>query len=633
MNYSIVGVIGHIDHGKTSLVAALTGIDTDTSPEEKRRGITIDLGFATFTHEQSRFALIDAPGHQKYIGNLLAGVSSIDLALLAIASDQGVQTQTLEHTAIAQALGVKTLIVALTRCDLSSETRRHELREEVEFYLSDLGFHQSVIIETSTATGAGIDSLRAELCRHASTDRQVPDANFRMPIDRVFTKEGRGCIVAGTPWSGSVSVGDELAICGTDQRVRIRDLEIHGESVTTASAGLRTAMNVVASEQLALSRGNELVSETGYALSNRFTAVMESFFVNETLDCPINCQLHTATTQCEARIHGPKTIPPKTNTPVIITTSKPVLAIYNQPFLLRRPYPTGSFAGGRFRASLAGIESRTSQILETICSLGAPDPAVRLLANVDLAGQLELTPTYARNQAGLSANEYREALNELTESKSIIRRGHLIISRASVQLAASRITKTLSHYLTKGRAWTSLDSLIKSVSKGIHASTTKQAIEDLLELHEIVELNGLVALANSDNTLTRKQRLTMNRLLEMLIDNRTPPKVAELALDSQQSIKEVESLLRFPTQQEKILQLGDGLYYCQRALRKIQSELSGLFRDGETRTVAEIRDHLQITRKYAIPLLEYFDRNAITVRNGDRRSPGRSLLMHMDSDQ
>ncbi len=178
MSYTIVGVIGHIDHGKTSLVAALTGVDTDTHPEEKRRGITIDLGFAAFTDGDHRYALIDAPGHQKYIGNLLAGVSGIDVGLLVVACDQGIQAQTLEHAAILQSLGVSKLIVAISRIDLSDEATRMELSEELDVFLADFGFVDIPKVMVSSVTGEGLDDLKSLLREHSRTADRAARVSF-----------------------------------------------------------------------------------------------------------------------------------------------------------------------------------------------------------------------------------------------------------------------------------------------------------------------------------------------------------------------------------------------------------------------------------------------------------------------
>ncbi len=235
--YRTIGVTGHIDHGKTSLVRALTGVDTDTHPEEKRRGITIDLGFASFQYGEYQFALIDAPGHQKYIGNLLAGVAGVDLGLLIVACDQGLQDQTIEHAFILRMLAVTDVVVVLTRRDLVDAAREREVREEVELLTEDLGFRDVSVLAVSSLTGDGLDVLKATLCDRAS--RQTTPATgpwFRMPIDRILNMPGRGCVLGGTVWSGAVTVGDSLELASTGVQVRVRDLQRHGVAGTNSAA-------------------------------------------------------------------------------------------------------------------------------------------------------------------------------------------------------------------------------------------------------------------------------------------------------------------------------------------------------------------------------------------------------------
>ncbi|MEM8734339.1 MAG: GTP-binding protein, partial [Planctomycetota bacterium] len=213
--YTTVGVVGHIDHGKTTLVRKLTGVDTDSHPEEKARGITIDIGFASCTADGHTFAFIDAPGHQKYIGNLLAGVSRVDIGLLVVAADQGIQEQSLEHVAILKCLSVPQLVVAISRIDLCTEAQLETLVEELQVFLGDYGYRDFPVISYSAVSGTGIGELLKSL-HDCSQDSSVSSSElpvhlpFRMPIDRVLSVEGRGLVVAGTPWTGRVSVGSTL---------------------------------------------------------------------------------------------------------------------------------------------------------------------------------------------------------------------------------------------------------------------------------------------------------------------------------------------------------------------------------------------------------------------------------------
>ncbi len=441
MSYTIVGVIGHIDHGKTSLVGVLTGVDTDTHPEEKLRGITIDLGFASFREGEHEFALIDAPGHQKYIGNLLAGVSGIDVGLLVVACDQGIQAQTLEHAAILQTLGVEKLIAAISRIDLSSEARRLELAEELEVFLADYGFNQVPTIPFSSVTGEGIDRLKSQLCHFArSTDRSATSF-FRMPIDRVFTVPGRGCVVAGTLWNGSVAVGDTVEVAGDNHRpVRVRELEVHGECVERSTAGHRTAINVTGVSAHDLCRGDELVASGTNQMRSRFVVEVRVFRDAAELKCPATVQLHTATSACAARITGVRQLTGGDRVVAVVETERPIIATFAQQFLLRSPYPVGSFGGGRILAAIDASVRRRG-LVDFGARLVGADAVHRLQAWTEHLGELTIDPVIAELHLGIPRDRLAEVTAQAIES------GQVLMPVPGTLVSAAAITRTGDYIL------------------------------------------------------------------------------------------------------------------------------------------------------------------------------------------
>ncbi len=487
MSYTIVGVIGHIDHGKTSLVAALTGIDTDTHPEEKRRGITIDLGFASYRDGDHQMAMIDAPGHQKYIGNLLAGVSAVDIGLLVVACDQGIQAQTLEHAAILQSLGVSKLIVAISRIDLADEATRMELSEELDVFLADYGFHEIPKVAVSSLTGAGLDELKQLLRNLARIDQRQTNRVFRMPVDRVFTIEGRGCVVAGTVWSGSVAVGDHVQLSRTGQIARVRDLEVHGESASQSGAGMRTAMNLAGTSKSDILRGDELVAEGTHTPRRRLVVQMSMFRDAADVRCPVTVQLHTSTTSGAARITGVKRIGPGDSVIVVVDTEDPIVTTYRQQCLFRRPYPVGSFAGGRILAAVEPGPRQTSRLLKLGRSLAEGDAAERLAAWVEFFGELDVDADWLELQVGIAADEVGETV------RSCIAAGRFempiegrLVSLPALERIRAYVTKLLTHQAEstedawlveeavlrtalarpvrrKSSAWSSINSFAKSL--------------------------------------------------------------------------------------------------------------------------------------------------------------------------
>ena len=309
--YLTIGVTGHIDHGKTSLVGKLTGVETDTHPEEKKRGITIDLGFAKYQDEECTLAFVDAPGHQKYVGNLLAGVAAVDVGLLVVAADQGIQEQTLEHASILQTLGVPKLVVALSRIDLCDATKQAEVREELEVFLLDYGFQEIPIHPVSSHTGEGLDGLLQELKTAADGLTGQPEWHdsrpFRMPIDRVLNVPGRGLVVAGTVWTGEVRTGDQLQLLGESNLLRVREIEVHGDFVEQSASGKRTALNLVGETPAAIRRGDELVQPGTRGVSKALIA-LKMYPESKDLKLPATIQVHSGTGSCAAKISGPNVL-------------------------------------------------------------------------------------------------------------------------------------------------------------------------------------------------------------------------------------------------------------------------------------------------------------------------------------
>lgn len=627
MSYTIVGVIGHIDHGKTSLVAALTGVDTDTHPEEKQRGITIDLGFASYVDGEHRFAMIDAPGHQKYIGNLLAGVSGVDVGLLVVACDQGIQAQTLEHAAILQSLGVDRLIVAISRIDLSDQETLAELREELDLFLADFGFEEIPIVPISSQTGEGLDELRSLLRDYAVTSDRIAPNIFRMPIDRVFTKSGRGCVVAGTLWSGSVAVGDHLQLSRTGDLLRVRDLEVHGESVTESSVGLRTAMNLAGVSANSITRGDELVAEGSHPTTRRIVVQLTMFQDAGEIRCPTTVQLHTATTSCAARLSGVKRVAPADTAIVIVDAEDPIVATYLQQCLFRKPYPVGSFAGGRVLASVEPGLRQTTRLLELGQKLSTGNAVDRLIAWVEFCGELQVDTDWMQLQLGIPAAEVETTVEAaLSDQRIQMPLEGCLVSSPAIERIRRYVLKLLTHQAEATEdAWLAEQAVVGRASSAGSAGVVGWAINQLIDEQELVRFNHMIATASEQTVLSKKQRARMDRLLKMYRETRTPPTIKEAAAELETTIDSVASLIRFATQQRVLIDLGNGFFIADETFRVLCRELQELFEASHEQSVAGIRDHWQMTRKHVIPLLEHCDRTGVTVRQGDMRVAGATL--------
>ena len=628
MSYTIIGVIGHIDHGKTSLVAALTGVDTDNHPEEKRRGITIDLGFATFTHGSHQFALIDAPGHQKYIGNLLAGVSAVDVGLLVVACDQGIQAQTLEHAAILQSLGVSQLIVAMSRIDLVDESTQLELAEELDLFLAEFGFEDIPRVPVSSVTGEGLDDLKTLLSALARTSERAATGHFRMPIDRVFTVEGRGCVAAGSPWTGFLQVGDQLQIARTGQLARVREIEVHGTDETRTRIGVRTALNLAGVSAAELARGDELVSKDTHCPASRILVDLKMFVDAGEIKCPTTIQFHTATSSTAARIFGPRKISVGDSEVVIVDLEQPLVVTPGQACLFRRPYPVGSFAGGRILGSVQPAAKQTTRLLQLGTELKAAAAADRLTAWIDFLGELPRDSRELQAKLDLAPEQIESAILSCVETGSVLESadGRIITSPSLLERLAKFILKVLTKQAESMEdAWLDEQSVIQRATALAAPETTQTVLTQLIKEKQVVRVNRMIAVPSEQTVLSKKQLNRMNQLLSLYRNERKPPTLKEASAALESPSDTVASLIRFATQQRILIDLGRGFFISQQSFEVLCTELRELFTESPELSVAEIRDHWGITRKHAIPLLEFCDKSEITVRNGDARIQGRGM--------
>jgi selenocysteine-specific elongation factor len=640
-NYTTVGVTGHIDHGKTSLVGVLTGVDTDTHPEEKRRGITIDLGFAAMQSGDHTFAFIDAPGHQKYLGNLLAGVSAVDVGLLVVACDQGIQAQTLEHAAILKTLGVPKLIVALSRVDLAEE-RQDEVIEEIEVFLSDYGFEEIPVVKVSSVTKAGIDELKAELHRAADSSQRRSErlrhASFRMPIDRVLHVPGRGLVVAGTIWTGQVAVGDILQVAGTEATLRVREIEVHGEMVSSSSPGIRSAMNLAGSTDQSINRGDELVAPGSHQPASTLVVEIELYPEAAAVSCPTTVQLHAATASCAARLTGIKQLQTGSKAVVVVEPECSIVATFEQACLFRRPYPIGAFAGGRVLAALPHTHRKKKDLInlgKDIAEVTKRHPpqdrssvsdAELLQAWTKFHGEWTVDKGFCESQLGILPADCDKAIQSAAKLESMMLLGNRLVFESCIQNLRQRILSLLeSQAKENDDDWSVADSVVQRVRSMASAEVIRFTLAQLIGEKAVVESNGRLAIASEKTLLSKKQRAKMDQLLQCYAGSRTPPTTKEVAEKLGISVAAVNSLARHATQQSLLMDLGQGLFMAAPVFETLCAELQSMFNESPELAVANIRDGWSVTRKHAIPLLEFCDREQLTTRNGDVRIAGPEL--------
>lgn len=629
MAYAIIGTAGHIDHGKTSLVRALTGTNTDQLAEEQRRGMTLDLGFTWFDADGHRMAVIDVPGHEKYIANMLSGVAAIDIGLLVVAADEGVALQTREHLAILSSLTVPKLVVAMTKSDLSDEITMAIIEEDIQELADLAGYSEVLVHRVSSTTGQGIETL-ISLLSSLTADVLRPESvgPFRMPVDRSFTVPGRGCVVAGTIWAGQVNTGDRLQVLPGDNTVRVREVEVHGDTVNSAQAGFRTALNLVGVSHTEVSRGCELVAVDSFQATDRCLAEVCMYDDAPEVDNGRIVRLHTAAGSSEVKLlTGGASLTPGDTAVVVLKCEHPVLLTPGQPMLLRRPGASGTFAGGRVLASARLDGQRTGTLVEFGGRLSKATPSDALEAWLDRCRFLDLSDFTLPTDLGITPQELQQLCRDGERSGKIqhVSDSSIVVSRAGRESLGQIIVQRLENRSQDGMAaWTDEASLVEETRSLAPEPVIRWLLEGLITSGHIIRLNRQITAASAVN-LSVAQRALLTNLLNRYQEERQPPKASALPELEKKTRTETDSLIKLAVSQGMLVSLGSGWFLTREVLETLKRELHELFSKQPELTVANIRDHWGLTRKHAVPFLEYFDDSGFTRRAGNLRTAGPQL--------
>jgi len=611
----IVGTAGHIDHGKTALVRALTGIDTDRLPEEKRRGITIDLGFAPLDLPNVGVAgVVDVPGHEAFVRTMLAGATGIDLALLVIAADEGVMPQTREHLAILGLLGIRGGVVALTKSDLVELDWLDLVRLDVADVLAGTAMADAPMVATSIVTGAGLPALREALAAAAAdVSARRDDDVFRMPIDRVFTIRGTGTVITGTVWSGSIGRDDVVRVMPDDKTVRVRGLQAHGTAIDRAKPGTRLAVALAGIDHDALTRGAVLVSEGGWHASRVLRADLTLLGNTVAALSPrASVRFHLGTTEVGARVVTPGgALSPGETKPGRGVLDVPVVVRAGDRFVIRGGSPVSTLGGGvvvdphpahrrarPWTAQHDSFDARLSLALREAGGegLGIADLPVRLGASPsDVAACLERHRDVLRIGARIFDRAYRDELvSSLAEAVAQHHQRNPLDAGVLLQTIRARVV---------GRSEL-LDDAVRTAAISGHLETIE---------------NGLVRRTGWRPTLSNDQTDLKATLASALrTAGPEPPSLGELSAAHGPS---VVPIIRMLEREGTIVPVESDRYYDAGALTALVDRLRNGMIGGREYTPSELRDVIGLSRKYLIPFLEYCDRRGIT----ERRSTGRVL--------
>jgi len=627
MKSIIVGTAGHIDHGKTALVKALTGIDADRLEEEKRRGITIDIGFAHLelpTHEGKtlRLGFVDVPGHERFVRNMLAGIGGIDLVLLVIAADESIKPQTREHFDICRLLAVRRGITVLTKSDMVDPETLEVVRLEVEEFLrgSFLG-PPSSIIPVSSLTGTGLDRLKQELAKAAA---EVPprDSNAlsRLPIDRVFTMKGFGTVVTGTLISGTIRKEEELEVFPHGQRIRVRGLQVHGQPADYALAGQRTALNLASVTKSDLSRGMMLAPPETFRPTSRVDVKLSLLSSVKPLKDRARVHLHAYTSETIATVvlYSKKLLAPGEEAFAQLRLAESTLLLPGDRFIIRQFSPLVTIGGGVV-LDAAPLPRQPAQ--ETFLKvMDSGDAQTILRARIARRQHEGLSLSQLIAETGWTKQVIETHLAQPIRQGHVLRLGDLVVHTPAIEGLKLFIASVVAdfhktHPLVRGIGK-------EELREQVHASTTIfTAVIDLLLHEKKLEIDGDLVHLPGRGVVMKDDEAQSKKIIEMAFASaglKVPALkdvLGGLKVDKTRAQKIVTLLLR-----DKILiKISEDLVFHRIALDDLRRRMTAEKEKSPRIDIARFKDLTGVTRKYAIPLLEYLDREHVTKRVGDER--------------
>jgi selenocysteine-specific elongation factor len=623
----VVGTAGHIDHGKTSLVKALTGIDTDRLPEEKARGITIDLGFAFIEEPGLTIEIVDVPGHERFVKNMLAGVGGIDLAMLVIAADEGVMPQTREHLAICSLLHIPAGVIVLTKADLVEADWLELVKDDVAGLVRGTFLEGAPIIAASAKTGAGLDELRAELrTLAAKIPARSADQLPRLPIDRVFTIKGFGTVVTGTLAAGRFAVDDRIEVFPRGLTAKVRGLQTHSHAVTEARAGQRTAMNLQGLERAAIERGDVVGLAGALVAASTVDGTLELIAeAPRPLKTRDRIRFHVGTSEVMARVLflDRTELEPGQRAFARLRLEAPVVASPGDRFVIRSYSPIVTIGGGtlldvdppRVRrkgptllAHLSLLERGTPEevVEEHIRQRGAAGARVAVLSGRVPFGPDALRAILAALQAAGRVLAVDRDWFVHSESHGKLREQAL--ATLATFHRANPLRPGMSREELRGRAGNADEKLFAHLLTALDAEGLVKVDRDK------------VRLASHSVTLTDDQRRVVDRVeADFRGAQAAPPSPEEALTRAGVGGDEEHELFQILVENKKLVRVKESLFFHAEALEAIQDKLVSLLRERKEIGPADIKDLLGISRKYAIPLLEYFDGRRVTQRVGERR--------------
>lgn len=632
MKHLLLGTAGHIDHGKTSLVQALTGVDTDRLPQEKQRQITIDLGFAPLAIGEFEIGIVDVPGHERFVRNMLAGATGVDLAMLVVAADDSVKPQTREHLEILNHLGIKRGVIVITKCDLAAPEWIELVESEIAELVEGTLLADAPLVQVSAQTGGGIDTLREQIeavAEQAIAQREeASEGSFRLAIDRVFTVAGFGTIVTGSAASGRISVGDELELQPSGRTVGVRGLQSHDQAVEQAGRGQRVAVNLSGIHYDELARGEILCSPGTLRPSQLLTVklrISQQILHAVKHRCAVRVHLGTASIPAKIALLGALQAEPGEALYAQLFLSQSVAAYWGQPFILRSVSPVVTLGGGRVLQPMAEkLKHSDESNRPWLDALAGDDSRERVVAAA-IASRLH----------GLKAADLPTLAGGTNEEKivdQLAQEGLLVsISPSNSETiylhnqAVVDLSQRILLLLEQGHQNTPLKEYVEVSRLSKHFRSVRiglfESICSRLQEHGVIRIKkqGL-ALAGWRPQLSETQQAVLNELQTRYQQAQLqPPSVEQLAESLQAPLENTAEMVDFAVQAGLLVRISSEVLLDAQVFKQAQSLVTEKLREQNELSVSQVRELLGTSRRIAVPLCEHLDAIGLTCRHGDVR--------------
>jgi selenocysteine-specific elongation factor len=638
MKNIVLGTAGHVDHGKTALIKAITNVDTDRLKEEKERGITIELGFAPLTLKSGqRVGIIDVPGHEKFVKNMVAGAGGIDVVIMVIAADEGIMPQTREHMEICELLAVKEGLVALTKADLVNDEWIGLVKEDIENFLQDTFLENAPIIPISSVTSSGIPEFLDELNRIVErAEEHIRSSFFRLPVDRVFTMKGFGTVVTGTLISGKATVGDVVEFLPSQKKAKIRGLQVHNETAENATTGQRTAINLQGISKTAIRRGDLLACPNTFEPSNRFDVLLRYLpSARAKIKDRVLTRFHIGTAQVLSRLIllGKKEIKPGEDVYARVYLESPVAAMAGDRFVIRSYSPVTTIGGGKILDPLVIKKRQTDQVLlAELELLDKGDERVRTGVIMERAGLTGISIRHLSVRTGIALERQKKILEEMLSKGEAI-----LLEREPQTVMSPMIYKSLrERILLEAKTYHEMFPLKNGFFKEELRVSTGDFIDQTLFNRAIRDLgrDGKIVV-EKDKIRLQDHRVDLKGDLEKLreeIENiylnagLTPSATKDVLSRFPGKKKEAGSILTVLVHDGILVKVNEDMYFHRESIDGLEKRYRKLLNEEGKSSPATFRDLTGLSRKYAIPLIEYFDKTKLTIRVGDHRVlRGRSI--------